>query len=103
MSVMVDVREGESLAEVLQRFQGTVYHAHKRQWYKTRPGCYEKPSYRRRQRKALDDRNRRRSGGGGAETSRTTIYIGLTWLLSRSRPFHESKLLKRRQQRHAER
>jgi hypothetical protein len=81
MPVRLEIREGESLAEALQRLRGAVFHSYKRQWHKTLPGCYEKPSYRRRQRRALDARNRflmSRTRG-----LRYTVYFGLAGLLSR--------------------
>ena len=54
MAAKINVREGESLGDALQRFRKAVNHAYRRQFYKTRIGCYEKPSDR--------DRRRRRAG-----------------------------------------
>lgn len=79
----VVVREGETLSEALRRFRTLTHVTHRREWYKTRPGAYEKPSQRRRKSESRRYRNARRQPRSGA----LTIYIGLSGLFSREDPF----------------
>jgi ribosomal protein S21 len=83
LEMRVIVREGEKLSDALWRFNRLTRLAHRRQWYKTRPGAYEKPSQRRRKSESRRARNARRHGRPGI----ITIYIGLGGLFSREEPF----------------
>jgi ribosomal protein S21 len=80
------IREGENLQQALGRFSHVVRHASRRQWYKTRPGCYEKPSDRLRRKESVRRRNARRPLLG-LSRSYTTVYLTLTGLLSPFEPF----------------
>ena len=91
MTVKVEVREGEAIHEALRRLRHAVRHEYRRQWHKTRPGSYDKPSYRRRRQEALRRRNSRRCGGPGT----ITVYVGLTELFARRAPFTYSRKPKR--------
>ena len=91
MTVKVEVREGEAIQEALRRLRHAVRHEYRRQWHKTRPGSYDKPSYRRRPQEALRRRNRRRCGRPGT----TTVYVGLSELFARRAPFTYSRRPKR--------
>lgn len=79
----VIVREGENLSDALVRLNHITRLTHRRQWYKTRPGAYEKPSQRRRKSESRRYRNASRHGRPGV----ITIYIGLGGLFSREAPF----------------
>ena len=83
MTVKVEVRDGETIQEALRRLRHAVRHAHRRQWYKTRPGSYDKPSYRRRRQEVLRRRNMRRNRRPGY----VTVYVGLTGLFAPTAPF----------------
>ena len=81
--MQVIVREGENLSDALVRLNQITRLTHRRQWYKTRPGAYEKPSQRRRKSEARRYRNASRHGTPGV----ITIYIGLSGLFSREEAF----------------
>ena len=89
--VKVVVREGEPLPSALWRLRMQARWAYRRQWSKTRPGAYEKPSYRRRKRESLRRRNastvryHKRTGG------RCTVYIGLPQLMSREEVYQRKR------------
>jgi ribosomal protein S21 len=83
MTAKVEIRDGETIQEALRRFRHAVRHVHRRQWYKTRPGSYDKPSYRRRRKEVLRRRNMRRNGLPGY----VTVYVGLTGLFAPTAPF----------------
>ena len=55
----VIVRDGESLEAALQRLRKCVNVAYRRQFYKGRVGCYEKPSDKRRRAKRAGRRGSR--------------------------------------------
>lgn len=77
----VHVREDESLKSALQRLRESVNSAYRRQFYKTRVGCYEKLSdRRRRQMRAAARRVQLRERFGPVDM---TVYIGLRSLHSR--------------------
>ncbi|WP_425267275.1 30S ribosomal protein S21 [Aeoliella straminimaris] len=72
----VEVREGESIQSAVRRLSLVVHRASRRPWYKSRPGCYLKPSERRRNKEALRKRNARRAEHrqpGGP----VTVYLSL--------------------------
>lgn len=75
------VRDGESLEAALQRLRKCVNVAYRRQFYKGRVGCYEKPSDKRRRAKRAGRRRcrlRERYGDGVF-----TVYMSLRALHSR--------------------
>ena len=77
----VILRDGESLSSALQRFRKSVNIAYRRQFYKGRISCYEKPSdKRRRAKRAGRRRSRLRGRYGGGDF---TVYMGLRGLHSR--------------------
>jgi ribosomal protein S21 len=80
------VREDEDLQQALRRFRHVVRHASRRQWYKTRPGCYEKPSDRLRRKESVRRRNALRPQLG-MTGSYASVYLTLTELLSPVEPF----------------
>ena len=93
MAVKVEVRDGETIREAYRRLAKEVLHAYRRQWYKTRPGSYDKPSYRRHRREALRQRSVRGNVGG------RTVYVELRGLYSRTAPFtHTRKRQKKRRE-----
>jgi ribosomal protein S21 len=90
----IEVQEGEHIASALRRFYFVVRHSTKRQWSKSRPGCYEKPSDLRRRKKATARRNAYRSTMGRAGYN--TVYLGLQQLMSSTDPFAGQPSRKRR-------
>ena len=93
----IELREGESVREALGRLRQVVRHAARRQWSKTRPGVYEKPSVRRRRKEATRVRNARRTGA--QRQGYTTVYLELGALLSRYEPFPDRNQRRRQLQR----
>lgn len=87
MNGKVTVREGESIVAAFRRLNMIVRHATKRQFSKTRPGSYEKPSYLRRQKETLRKRNARGAKYRRLQETRNTVYLGLTQLFKKERPF----------------
>ena len=83
LQMRVIVREGENLSDALVLLNQITRLTHRRQWYKTRPGAYEKPSQRRRKSESRRYRNARRQPGPGV----IRIYIGLGGLFSREEAF----------------
>src|SRR5436190_14401769 len=75
MNGKVVVREGESVSRAIRRLAMMVRHATKRQFSKSRPGCYEKPSYLRRQKETLRQRNARGARHRTSRESRNTVYL----------------------------
>lgn len=82
MAAKVVVREGECLACALRRFQKAVSQAYRRQFYKTRVGCYEKPSDRKRRQKRAGRRREVIRQVTGSDVP-LPIYIHLRGLHSR--------------------
>lgn len=88
MSVRVKVREGEHIIAALKRLSAKVNHAYRRQWYKSRPGAYEKPSQRQRKADSLRNRNARLARLKLLRRrSRATVFIAIRGLYSRKHPF----------------
>lgn len=83
------VREGEELSKAIERFRHAVRHATRRQWSKTRLGCYEKPSDRRRRKEAVRKRNVRARAKGMVGDA--TVYLTLRGLLSPYEPFQRRR------------
>ena len=90
----MELREGETLASALQRLRGRVHHAYRRQWSKTRPGAYEKPSYRKRKRQSLRNRNASlaKQHAQQSPAQRCTVFLGLGLLFSPAEPFQRKRL-----------
>jgi ribosomal protein S21 len=86
------VREGESLETALVRLRGKVNLAYRRQWSKTRPGAYEKPSYRRRKKESLRNRNARLVRQLATPAHRCTVFIGLSLLFSPEETYQRKRL-----------
>jgi ribosomal protein S21 len=82
MPARVVVRDGESLQSALLRFRKAVSNAYKRQFYKTRVGCYEKPSDRKRRSKRASERRVRIRTQSGSDFD-GTVYMRLKHLHSR--------------------
>src|SRR5690348_13960167 len=95
----IEVREDETLAEALRRFRHAVRHASRRQWSKTRPGCYEMPNIRRRRRESTRRRNAHASHLQSSRHAHFTVYMTLAGLFARSDPFAARRNKKRRQMR----
>lgn len=85
MTGKVEVRPGETISQALRRLHIEVRHATRRQLSKTRPGCYQKPSERRRLKERLRRRNVRSYALGGS--GRNTVYLTLWQLHLRTFPF----------------
>lgn len=94
MTVKIWVREGESLPAALRRLQTKCRHAYRRQWSKTRPGAYEKPSYRRRKREGLRARNARAARWHRriSRQVRCTVFLVLRQLLAREEIYQRARL-----------
>jgi len=93
MSVKVQIREGESLRSALQRLRTKIRHAYRRQWFRSRPGAFEKPSDRRRKRESLRNRNARlaaRQTFRQAE-ERCTVSLDLRRLFSREEAYQRKR------------
>lgn len=90
----VVVREEETLREALRKFKIEVDQATRRQWSKTRPGHYVKPSDRRRLKAALQARNHRSASRGRKGYS--TIYLSPRQLFRRELHFSVPKKQQRR-------
>jgi ribosomal protein S21 len=91
------LREGESIEDALGRLRQVVRQASRRQWSKTRPGVYEKPSVRKRRKESTRLRNARRTGA--QRQGYTTVYLELRPLLSRYEPFLDRNQTRRQLQR----
>ncbi|WP_428304502.1 small ribosomal subunit protein bS21 [Lacipirellula sp.] len=91
----IEVQEGEHLSSALRRLYFAVRHSSKRQWSKSRPGCYEKPSDLRRRKQATSRRNARRHSSG--RSGYNTVYLGLSQLLAPTEPFAGQPSRKRKQ------
>lgn len=82
MAAKIRVREGESIDSALERFRKVVSSAYRRQFYKKRIGCYDKPSDRRRRKNSTGQRReaiRQRSGWANP----LDVFLNLRQLHSR--------------------
>jgi ribosomal protein S21 len=93
MSVRIEVREGEQIVAALRRLHAQIRHAYRRQWHKTRPGAYEKPSYRRRKRETLRNRNARLAGTAFRRSPevRATVNLSLGLMYSREEAYQRKR------------
>jgi len=82
MAAKITLRDGETLDHALQRFRKAVNQAYRRQFYKTRIGCYEKPSDRNRRRRRAGQRREQIRQQSGSHLS-LDVCIHLRGLHSR--------------------
>ena len=101
MTVRIELRDGEAIQEALRRLRQACRHAYRREWHKTRPGAYHKPSDRKRRRESLRLRNVLRSRFRRS-SSRVTVFLGLSGLHARGEPFEnaDQRYHRRARQRH---
>ncbi len=90
--------KAKALEDALRRFRHVVRHASRRQWYKTRPGCYEKTSDRSRRKEAMRMRSARCHSFFGRRI-RLTVYLTLAQLYSDSEPFKSRRRPTKKQKR----
>ncbi|WP_197529018.1 bS21 family ribosomal protein [Aeoliella mucimassa] len=83
------VREGELLPDALRRFRRVVHRSTRRQWSKTRPGHYMKPSELARNKRALSRRNAWLAAHG--YDGYNTVYLTMQHLMAREPPFKRGR------------